>query len=60
MGLEGKETKKESSDKKHVHGSESTSDKASDAGSKSRHGWRDVFDNLTYSGGPGDNIYVFG
>jgi hypothetical protein len=27
---------------------------------KSKRGWSDVFDNLTYSGGPGDNIYVFG
>lgn len=23
-------------------------------------GWRDVFENSTYSSGPGDNIYVFG
>jgi hypothetical protein len=23
-------------------------------------GWKDVFDNSTYSSGPGDNIYVFG
>ncbi len=27
---------------------------------ESRRGWRDVFDNLEYSEGPGDNIYVFG
>jgi len=27
---------------------------------KGKRGWRDVFDNLTYSSGPGDNIYVFG
>jgi hypothetical protein len=25
-----------------------------------RRGWRDVFDDLEYSDGPGDNIYVFG
>lgn len=25
-----------------------------------RRGWSDVFDKLTYSSGPGDNIYVFG
>ena len=25
-----------------------------------KRGWSDVFDNLTYSDGPGDNIYVFG
>jgi hypothetical protein len=25
-----------------------------------KRGWSDVFDNLTYSTGPGDNIYVFG
>ena len=25
-----------------------------------RSGWKDVFDNSTYSSGPGDNIYVFG
>jgi len=23
-------------------------------------GWSDVFDKLTYSSGPGDNIYVYG
>ncbi len=28
--------------------------------SESKRGWRDVFDNLEYSDGPGDNIYVFG
>jgi hypothetical protein len=28
--------------------------------SNSRKGWSDVFDKLTYSSGPGDNIYVFG
>jgi len=22
--------------------------------------WKDVFENITYSGGPGDNIYVYG
>lgn len=27
---------------------------------KSNRGWSDVFDNSTYSSGPGDNIYVFG
>jgi len=27
---------------------------------KSTRGWEDVFDNSTYSSGPGDNIYVFG
>jgi hypothetical protein len=27
---------------------------------KSNPGWKDVFDNSTYSSGPGDNIYVFG
>lgn len=32
---------------------------ASDDG-KNKRGWSDVFDNLTYSNGPGDNIYVFG
>jgi hypothetical protein len=32
---------------------------SSDDGKRKR-GWRDVFDNLTYSSGPGDNIYVFG
>jgi hypothetical protein len=25
-----------------------------------KRGWSDVFDKLTYSNGPGDNIYVFG
>ena len=25
-----------------------------------RRGWSDIFDNITYSDGPGDNIYVFG
>lgn len=23
-------------------------------------GWRDIFDKLTYSSGPSDNIYVYG
>lgn len=27
---------------------------------QTKRGWSDVFDNLTYSEGPGDNIYVFG
>lgn len=27
---------------------------------KRKRGWSDVFDNLTYSSGPGDNIYVYG
>ncbi len=27
---------------------------------QSTRGWKDVFDNSTYSSGPGDNIYVFG
>lgn len=27
---------------------------------KHKGGWSDVFDNTTYSDGPGDNIYVFG
>ena len=27
---------------------------------KKKRGWSDVFDNVTYSSGPGDNIYVFG
>lgn len=42
-------------------------DKTGDTSSKPKHdcreskrGWRDVFDNLEYSDGPGDNIYVFG
>ena len=25
-----------------------------------RKGWRDILDELDYSSGPGDNIYVFG
>lgn len=25
-----------------------------------KRGWSDVFDKLTYSDGPGDNIYVYG
>jgi hypothetical protein len=32
---------------------------SSDDGKRKR-GWSDVFDDLTYSNGPGDNIYVFG
>jgi len=27
---------------------------------KRKRGWSDIFDNLTYSSGPGDNIYVYG
>lgn len=29
-------------------------------GEKSKRGWSDVLDNLDYSSGPGDNIYVYG
>lgn len=32
---------------------------AGDGGAKKK-GWSDIFDNITYSSGPGDNIYVFG
>ena len=48
-----------------VETSKSSKEKLSDK-SKGSHnsntpkGWRDVFDKLTYSSGPGDNIYVFG
>lgn len=27
---------------------------------KIKGGWRDILDEITYSSGPGDNIYVFG
>jgi hypothetical protein len=27
---------------------------------KVKGGWRDILDEITYSSGPGDNIYVFG
>lgn len=27
---------------------------------KTKGGWRDILDEITYSSGPGDNIYVFG
>jgi hypothetical protein len=32
----------------------------SNADQNNTRGWKDVFDNCTYSSGPGDNIYVFG
>jgi len=25
-----------------------------------KYSWRGVFENVTYSSGPGDNIYIFG
>jgi hypothetical protein len=34
--------------------------KAAGNGGTKKKGWSDIFDNLTYSSGPGDNIYVFG
>ena len=34
--------------------------KAADDGGTKKKGWSDIFDNLTYSSGPRDNIYVFG
>lgn len=37
-----------------------TPSKSKDECKESKRGWRDVFDNLEYSDGPGDNIYVFG
>jgi hypothetical protein len=33
---------------------------ASSEDKKTKRGWSDVLDNITYSSGPGDNIYVFG
>ncbi|MBC8481510.1 MAG: hypothetical protein H8D47_02450 [Planctomycetes bacterium] len=38
---------------------ETPSKKNPECKSKKR-GWSGVFDNATYSSGPGDNIYVFG
>lgn len=29
-------------------------------GKENKRGWRDVFDSMDYTDGPGDNIYVFG
>ncbi|MCK4753209.1 MAG: hypothetical protein KAS75_07165 [Planctomycetes bacterium] len=34
--------------------------KIDDTETNRKRGWNDVFDNVTYSDGPGDNIYVFG
>jgi len=50
-GVPAKEAPTDKSAKKHQS--------SSDDGKRKR-GWRDVFDSLTYSSGPGDNIYVFG
>ncbi len=36
------------------------SGKSSRASKNKKDGWNGIFDNVTYSSGPGDNIYVFG
>ena len=42
-----------------VHSNQEKSKATGNGGTKKK-GWSDIFDNLTYSSGPGDNIYVFG
>jgi len=37
-----------------------TSSKNNHASKSKKRGWSGVFDNVTYTNGPGDNIYVFG
>lgn len=41
-------------------GKTNTSKKNASSIKGNKRGWSDVFDNVTYSSGPGDNIYVFG
>lgn len=36
------------------------SDGREDADAIQGNRWRDVFDRLTYTNGPGDNVYVYG
>lgn len=37
-----------------------TLSKKNHASKSKKRGWSGVFDNVTYTNGPGDNIYVFG
>ena len=60
----GRETRRseqsETNSKLGEHGRDCDGHLASENGKQKKRGWSDVFDNLTYSAGPGDNIYVFG
>lgn len=59
MGQEVKQKRDESEKESLAKGSADTGTKPSEK-KPAKRGWSDVFDNLTYSDGPGDNIYVFG
>ncbi len=37
-----------------------TSSKNNHASKSKKRGWNGIFESVTYSSGPGDNIYVFG
>jgi hypothetical protein len=38
----------------------SASKKSDDGTQEKKPGWNGIFESITYSSGPGDNIYVFG
>jgi hypothetical protein len=59
MGREVKKAEEITTEKRSVAKSNAKSSK-SRQNANTKRGWSDVFDNLTYSDGPGDNIYVFG
>jgi hypothetical protein len=60
MGKDVKQAKDKMLERKRS-GTHNTCEKPQDSGDRNtKRGWRDVFDNITYSSGPGDNIYVFG
>jgi len=58
-GNERNEDRKLQKTKNRVHSNQEKSKTTGNEGTKKK-GWSDIFDNLTYSSGPGDNIYVFG
>lgn len=57
MGREVKKEEKRATGKKSLAKNNTMPSKPHE---NAKRGWSDVFDNLTYSDGPGDNIYVFG
>ncbi len=60
MARDTNKAKKSTAVKPNADDNEAEKSQPSSDEQKSRRGWKDVFDNSTYSSGPGDNIYVFG
>jgi len=60
MGRDVEKAKNGGTNKKGLAGKGDVSLEVKRESKESKRGWRDVFDNIDYTGGPGDNIYVFG